>query len=55
MPEWKIHNKWTEQMGISIEVSNYVNCLVDSPEKCPDLLDFAVDRDNWLDFYKKDT
>ncbi|RLE09549.1 hypothetical protein DRJ00_03890 [Candidatus Aerophobetes bacterium] len=53
MPEWNIHNKWAEKLGISIQVSNYVNCLIDSPEKCPGFLDFAADRDNWLDFYKR--
>ena len=52
MPEWNIHNKWTEKMGISIQVSSYVNHLIDFPEKCPDFLDFAAEKDNWLDFYK---
>lgn len=47
MPEWKIHNKWAEQMGIPAEVSNYVNLLIDFPEKCPEYLDFCAQPTEW--------
>ena len=50
MPKWKIHDKWAGQMGISKEVSDYVNRLVDFPEKCPDFLDFAANSANWSEF-----
>jgi len=34
MPEWKIHNKWARKLGIARDVSNFVNKLIDFPEKC---------------------
>jgi len=43
MPEWELHNKWAARMGISIEVANYVNSLIDLPEKSPEYLDFCLD------------
>ena len=42
-------------MGISKEVSDYVNRLIDSTseERCPaDFKKFDGDEDNWKDFYK---
>ena len=46
MPVWSIHTRWAQKMGISGRVSDYVNQLIDFPEKCSDFLDFAADKDN---------
>jgi len=43
MPEWGIHNKWAERMGIPTKASNYVNSLIDRPEKHPEYLDFCAE------------
>jgi len=40
MPEWSIHNKWAGKMGISKETSNFVNGLIDFPERCSEFIDF---------------
>lgn len=57
MPEWKIHNKWAERMGISREMASYVNSLIDFPEKSPEYMDFWMkhftDPDISNDFYNK--
>ncbi|MEA3485901.1 MAG: hypothetical protein U9R03_04250 [Candidatus Aerophobetes bacterium] len=41
MPEWKIHDKWAEEIGVSKEVSNFVNLLIDFPQECPEFLNFC--------------
>lgn len=45
MPTWKIHNKWAERIGISEEISTYVNMLIDFPQKCPEFLRFCDNYD----------
>ena len=52
MPKWELHNKWAKRLGISRDVSDYVNRLIDFPKRCPDFKEFAEDEDNWKDFYK---
>ena len=41
MPIWQIHNKWAKKAGISEEVSNFVNLLIDFPQKHQEFLDFC--------------
>lgn len=53
MPKWEIHNKWAERMGISTEISNHVNSLIDFPEKCSEYLDFCTDIIKWSDYYEE--
>jgi len=53
MPAWKIHNKWAEKLGISKEVSNYVNTLVDFPEKHKEFMKFFTETSNWFSEWKK--
>ncbi|MEM0202939.1 MAG: hypothetical protein QXO16_00415 [Archaeoglobaceae archaeon] len=45
MPAWEIHNKWAEKIGISTDVSNYVNRMIDFPEQDPEFLRFCDDWD----------
>jgi len=52
MPEWGIHDKWAERMGISAEVSNNVNILIDFPKECPEYLDFCAEITRWSDYYE---
>ncbi len=52
MPKWEIHNKWAEQMGISKEVSVFINLIIDFPQKCQEFLDFC-DRDPDAKIYSK--
>jgi hypothetical protein len=40
MPEWKIHNKWVEKLGIPKETSNFVNRLIDFPDEIQEFLEF---------------
>ena len=44
MPSWKIHNKWAVKVGIPREISNYVNRLIDFPDKCPEFIDFCKEE-----------
>jgi len=44
MPEWKIHSKWAKKLGIPKEISNFVNCLIDSPEETREFMDFEGKR-----------
>lgn len=39
-------------MGISKEVSDYVNRLIDFPKRCSEFLKFTARIDNWSDFHK---
>lgn len=41
MPEWRIHDKWAERMGIPREISSFINNLIDFPKECPEYLDFC--------------
>ena len=41
MPKWQIHDKWARKTGISEEVSNFVNRLIDFPQECQEFLDFC--------------
>ncbi|MBA7596248.1 hypothetical protein ES703_03218 [subsurface metagenome] len=41
MPSWYIHDKWAQRMGIPKEVSEYVNGLIDFPQKCQEFLVFC--------------
>ena len=52
MPKWEIHNKWAEQMGISKEVSDFINLVIDFPQKCQEFLDFC-DREPDARIYSK--
>jgi len=40
MPEWNIHNKWAEKLEISKETSDFVNGLIDFPQRCSEFIDF---------------
>lgn len=46
MPEWIIHNKWTGRINISKEISNFVNLLIDFPEKCQEFQDFCNNEED---------
>ncbi|HUU63050.1 MAG TPA: hypothetical protein VMX96_03915 [Dehalococcoidia bacterium] len=41
MPEWKIHDKWAERMGIPSEISSFINNLIDFPKKCQEYINFC--------------
>jgi hypothetical protein len=41
MPKWEIHNKWAEKMGITKEISNFVNHLSDFPERSKEFMEFC--------------
>jgi hypothetical protein len=41
MPKWEIHDKWAERMGISKEISNFVNQLSDFPEETQEFMEFC--------------
>ena len=41
MPKWEIHDKWAEKIGISREISNFVNHLNDFPEEGQEFMDFC--------------
>ena len=45
MPEWKIHNKWAEKLGIPKEISNFVNRLIDFPKESQEFMEFC-DRED---------
>jgi len=45
MPEWKIHNKWAEKLGIPKEISNFVNRLIDFPEESQEFMEFCNRED----------
>lgn len=40
MPTWKIHNKWAQKLGISEEILDYINNLIDFPEKCQEFSEY---------------
>lgn len=46
MPKWKIHDKWARKLGISQEVSKYVNNIIDSIREGKNL------PQEYLDFVK---
>lgn len=52
MPEWEIHNKWAKRVGIAAGVSDFVNLLIDFPQKCQEFLDFC-DREPDARIYTK--
>jgi hypothetical protein len=41
MPKWVIHGKWAEKIGISREISNFVNHLGDFPEETQEFMEFC--------------
>ncbi|MCM8822437.1 MAG: hypothetical protein NC831_06460 [Candidatus Omnitrophica bacterium] len=41
MPEWRIHDKWAKKMGISEDISNFVNNLIDFPRRCREFQEFC--------------
>ncbi len=40
MPKWNIHDKWARKMNIPEETSNFVNRLIDFPEKCQEFAEY---------------
>lgn len=44
MAKWIIHDKWAENLGISLGISKYVNKLVDFPEELPEFIEYAKER-----------
>ncbi|MCD6514437.1 MAG: hypothetical protein J7L07_05895 [Candidatus Odinarchaeota archaeon] len=53
MPSWEIHNKWAEKLGIPSDISNYVNKLIDFPERVKEFIESYADTDKWWDEWKK--
>jgi len=45
MPEWEIHDRWAEKLGISKEISNYVNSLIGFPERHQEFMEFCDNED----------
>jgi len=41
MPEWAIHIKWAQRLGIPEEISSFVNFLSDFPEKTQEFMEFC--------------
>ena len=41
MPEWAIHIKWAQRLGIQDEISSFVNFLSDFPEKTREFMVFC--------------
>ena len=41
MPEWAIHIKWAQRLGIPDEISSFVNFLSDFPEKTQEFMEFC--------------
>lgn len=41
MPKWEIHDKWAANIGITQEISDFVNLLSDFPEKSQEFMDFC--------------
>ena len=41
MPEWAIHIKWAQRLGIPDEISSFVNFLSDFPEKTREFMVFC--------------
>ncbi|MHC1610733.1 MAG: hypothetical protein ACXQTW_03890 [Candidatus Methanospirareceae archaeon] len=41
MPKWEVHDKWAEKMGLSEEITNFVNHLSDFPEKTQEFREFC--------------
>jgi len=44
MPEWNIHDKWVQKMGISKEVSNYINRAIDNINVPEDFREYIEER-----------
>lgn len=40
MPKWNIHDKWAQKMGISKEISNYINRAIDNINVPEDLIKY---------------
>lgn len=40
MPKWEVHNKWAKKLGVPGKVSNFVNLIVDFPEKSREFMEF---------------
>lgn len=41
LPKWEIHNKWAEKLGVPVEISDFVNRLIDSPEEVQEFMEFC--------------
>jgi hypothetical protein len=41
MPKWEIHDKWAVKLGISREISNFVNHLSNFPEETQEFMEFC--------------
>jgi len=39
MPEWEIHQKWAQKMGLTLEAARYVDKLIDMSKKVPEYRD----------------
>jgi len=44
MPKWNIHNKWAEKIGISEEISNYINRAIDNVNMPEDFRAYIEER-----------
>jgi len=44
MTEWQLHNKWAIKLGITRDVSEYVNRLIDFPHEVEDYVSFVKSR-----------
>jgi hypothetical protein len=41
MPKWEVHDKWADKMGLSKEITNFVNHLSDFPDKTQEFMEFC--------------
>jgi len=50
MPTWRVHNKWAKKLAPNIsKVSlNFVNKLIDNPEKVKEFVKFFAETRNWF-------
>lgn len=46
MPKWITHDKWARELGISSDVSRFVNLLIDEPQKNKEFLTFCNKNEN---------
>ena len=44
MPKWNIHNKWAGKIGISEEISNYINRAIDNVNMPEDFRAYIEER-----------
>jgi len=41
MPSWELHDRWAKRVGLSAETSEFVNTMIDFPQKCSEFIDFC--------------